>query len=116
MEELRYEKREVAKVVIMNVKNYVLRIVDISYGGNNLAILEPKEVLLEAIKMQANKIIIVHNHPSGDPTPSKGDYEITDRIFDAADVLGIELLDHIVIGDGKYESIMSNKYNQKRGK
>ncbi len=109
MEELKYEKREIAKVIILNTKNIILKIVDISIGGTNYAILEPREVLLEAIKMQAPKIILVHNHPSGDPTPSKQDFQATDRIYEAAEILGIELLDHIVIGDGRYESLFEKK-------
>ena len=59
--------------------------------------------------MQAPKIILVHNHPSGDPTPSRQDYQATDRIYEAANILGIELLDHIVIGDGRYESLLERK-------
>ena len=109
MEELKYEKREVAKVIILNSKNIVLKIIDISIGGTSYAVLEPKEVLLEAIKMQAPKIILVHNHPSGDPTPSENDYRATDRIYECADIMGIQLLDHIVIGDNKFESLFSKK-------
>lgn len=109
MPELKYEKREVAKVLILNIKNVVLRIVDISLGGSNFACIEPKDVLSEAIKMQAPKIILIHNHPSGDVTPSQGDYRVTDRIFDAAQLLGIELLDHIILGDENYESLLSKK-------
>lgn len=109
MEELKYEKREIAKVIILNSQNIIMKIVDVSYGGTSYAVLEPREILLEAVKMQAPKIILVHNHPSGDPTPSKNDYRATDRIIDAADIMGIELLDHIVIGDNKFESILSRK-------
>lgn len=105
MSELRYEKREIAKVIILNSQNIILKIIDISFGGTSYAVLEPKEVLLEAIKMQAPKIILVHNHPSGDPKPSKQDYRATDRIYEAAQVMGIELLDHVVIGDGRFESL-----------
>lgn len=105
MSELRYEKREIAKVIILNNKNIVLRIVNISLGGSNFACIEPKDVLAEAIKMQAPKIILIHNHPSGDPKPSKSDYKVTDRIYECADLMGIELLDHVVIGDGIYESV-----------
>lgn len=105
MEELRYEKREIAKVIILNNQNIIMQIVDISTGGTNYAILEPKHVLVDAIKMQAPKIILVHNHPSGDPTPSKNDFRATDRIYEAAEIMGIELLDHIIIGDGKFESV-----------
>ena len=109
MEELKYEKREKAKIVVLNNKNIILKVIDISLGGSNFAIIESKDVLVDAIKMQAPKIILVHNHPSGDPTPSQGDYLITDRIYEAADIMGIQLLDHIVIGDGKYESVFSKK-------
>ena len=109
MSELRYEKREIAKVIILNNKNIVLRIANISLGGANFACIEPKDILAEAIKMQSPKIILVHNHPSGDPKPSKDDFRITDRIYECADIMGIELLDHVVIGDGTYESILMGK-------
>ncbi len=109
MPELKYEKREIAKVIILNTKNVILRIVNISLGGSNFACIEPKDVLTEAIKIQAPKIILVHNHPSGDATPSKSDYNVTDRVYDAAQLLGIELLDHIVLGDGEYESLLRKK-------
>ncbi len=109
MPELKYEKREIAKVLILNTKNVVLRIIDISLGGSNFACIEPKDVLTDAIKMQAPKIILVHNHPSGDPTPSKSDYNVTDRIYDAAQIIGIEFLDHIVLGDGTYQSLIRKK-------
>lgn len=104
--ELRYEKREIAKVIILNSKNVVLKIINISLGGANFACIEPKDVLAEAIKIQAPKIILVHNHPSGDSKPSKGDYGVTDRIYEAAEIMGIKLLDHIIIGDGIYESLL----------
>ena len=106
MDELKYERREIAKVIILNTKNIVLKIMNISLGGSNFACIEPKEVLSEAIKMQAPKIILVHNHPSGDSKPSKADFKITDRIYECASMMGIELLDHIVIGDGNFESIL----------
>lgn len=64
MEELRYEKREIAKVIILNNKNVIQRIINVSLGASNFACIEPKEILTEAIKMQAPKIILVHNHPS----------------------------------------------------
>ena len=57
--------------------------------------------------MQAPKIILVHNHPSGDITPSKADYNVTDRIYEAAELMGIELLDHIILGDGNYKSLLA---------
>lgn len=73
----------------------------------NSAIVEPKEVLQEAIKSGIPKIILVHNHPSGDCTPSTADINMTKRLYTAANILGIQLLDHIVIGDRCYTSIFS---------
>ena len=113
MEELRYEKREIAKVILLNAKNMVLKIVDIAFGGANFAMIEPKEVLSEAIKMNVPNIILIHNHPSGDATPSNQDYHLTDRIYDCCDLMGIKLLDHIVIGDGTFSSIMTKTKDRK---
>ena len=62
--------------------------------------------MAEAIKNASTKIILVHNHPSGDAKPSKGDYKVTDRIYEAAQLMGIQLLDHIIIGDGLYQSLL----------
>lgn len=109
MQELRYEKKEIMKLIVLNTKNVIQKIINISLGATNSASVEPKEILLEAIKCQASRIILVHNHPSGDSTPSKADYVVTDRIYECADIMGIELLDHIVIGDGNYTSLLSNK-------
>lgn len=107
MEEMRYEKREIAKILILNNKNEILKIKDISLGGPNYTFIVPKETLVDAIKMGAPKLILVHNHPSGDSTPSKQDIETTEQILDLSEKLGIQLLDHIVIGDGRYTSIIS---------
>lgn len=107
MDELKYEKREIVKVVILNSKNIVIKMVDICLGSDNYAILKPRDALLDAVKMSAPKIILVHNHPSGDPSPSKADIEFTKRLGQAASLIGIELLDHIIIGDSKFESIFS---------
>lgn len=105
MQEMQFEKREIVKLVILNVKNIVLKIIDISLGGTNFVSIETKTILLEAIHMQAPRIILVHNHPSGDIKPSTEDIQVTKRIYEASKLLGIELLDHIIIGNGKYESI-----------
>lgn len=113
MPELRYEKREIVKVLLLNAKNVIVKIINISLGGANFAYIEPKDVLAEAVKMEVPKIILVHNHPSGDSEPSKNDFYITDKVFEAAELLGIELLDHIVIGDGTYESILKKERNIK---
>jgi len=107
MDELRYEKREIIKLIILNTKNIVLKSIDISIGGTSSAQIEPKEILAEPIKIGAPKIILIHNHPSGDSTPSISDFSVTKRICEASELLGIQLLDHIVIGDGNYTSIFS---------
>lgn len=106
LEELRYEKREILKVILLNTKNIVQKIIDIAIGGTFSICVEPKDILKEAVKTQMPKIIIVHNHPSGDATPSNADIEMTNRIEKCAKLLGIQLLDHIVIGDGTFESIL----------
>ena len=105
--ELKYEKREIVKVLMLNVKNNILKIQDIALGGTSFAVFEIKDVLKEAIKIGAPKIILVHNHPSGDPTPSHDDIELTQKLEQVSTMLEIELLDHVVIGDGKYKSIFS---------
>ena len=109
MNELRYEKIELVKVILLNIKNNVLKIVEVARGKSNSATIEPKEVFTEAIKVGAPKVILVHNHPSGDPTPSKEDFLLTERMEKAGSLMGIELVDHIVIGDGIYKSIFSER-------
>lgn len=109
MNDLKNEKREKVKLILLNAKNIVLKIKDISYGGTSSAQLSAKDILYEAIKIQAPKIILVHNHPSGDTTPSKSDYNITDQIYESANLMGIELLDHVIIGNNTYESVFFRK-------
>ncbi len=113
MNELKYEKREIVKVVVLNTKNIVLKIVDICFGATNSVMLTPKDALIEAIKIGAPKIILVHNHPSGDATPSQSDIDFTLNLKKAADIMGVELLDHIILGDETFESIF---YDLKVGK
>lgn len=113
MDELKYEKREIVKLLILNSKNVVLKNINITYGGTSFASVEPQLILAEPVKMNAPKIILVHNHPSGDPTPSDADFRVTDRIYECADVMGITLLDHVIIGDNCFESIFKLK---KKGK
>lgn len=109
MNELKFERREKVKVLVLNTKNLLLKIIDVSYGGTNSAIIAPKDILAEPIKMGAPKIILVHNHPSGDPKPSEQDLNLTKTVYKAGEMLGIQLLDHIVIGNEQYESIFLNR-------
>ena len=107
MEEMKYKKREEIKAIILNSKNMVVKISDVAYGDSKNANVSIKQILHDNIKMQEPKIILVHNHPSGDPTPSESDFNLTVKLMEACELMGIELLDHIVLGNNKYESIMS---------
>lgn len=109
MNDLRFEKTEIAQVIILDNKNYIIKIKKIALGSTNFVNLSIKDILSEAIKVNAPKIILVHNHPSGISMPSKKDYELTRKVDEAAEMLGIQLLDHIVIGNMEYTSIKSIK-------
>ena len=108
METMRYEKKEIFKIVLLNTKNVIIGTKDISQGSLNASIVHPREVFLEAIKKSANKMILMHNHPSGDPTPSSEDINITKRLIHAGEIIGIEVLDHVIIGDGVIYSFKEN--------
>ena len=107
IEEMRFEKQEILKVVILGNKNKLLKIKDIAKGTGNFVKASIKDVLNEAVKVQAMQIILVHNHPSGDVTPSKNDIEFTREVKKASTILGINLIDHIIIGGNNYISIFS---------
>jgi len=107
MEELRFRKKEILKIVLLNSKNQVLKIEDLSIGSINFAHIQIRDILELPIKMNAPKIILIHNHPSGDPSPSRIDIEFTKDLCDITSHFGIELLDHLVIGCNTYTSIFS---------
>lgn len=107
MSDLRFEKREIVKIIILNNKNIVLKILDVAIGSGNFSNLNIRYILSETIRINAPKIILVHNHPSGDSTPSGADIIVTNKLKEAAEILNIELLDHIVIGNMQYRSILS---------
>ena len=107
MVQLRFEKQEILKVANLDNKNKILKIKDVAKGSGNFVTTTIKSVLTEAVKIEATKIILIHNHPSGDPTPSKNDIEFTEKVQQATKILGIQLLDHIVIGKTSYVSIFS---------
>ena len=109
MNDLRFEKKEIALVIILDNKNQIIKIKKIAIGGTNFVNLSIKDILSDAIKTNATKIILVHNHPSGISMPSKKDLELTKKVEEAAKIIGIELLDHIVIGNMEYTSIKSLK-------
>ncbi len=87
----------------------MIRDVLISKGTVNASIVSPREILIEALRYRAVGMIMVHNHPSGDPTPSREDCSITQRVKEAGKLVGIQLLDHIVIGDGSYSSFKKRR-------
>ena len=107
MEELKYEKNEIVKILILNTKNVVQKIVDISIGNTFSAHIEPKRIFEEILKTGMSTFILVHNHPSGDVTPSMNDIKTTKDIKNGAELLGLKLLDHVIIGDGNYKSILT---------
>lgn len=105
MEEMRHLKKEIFKVVLMNTKNHVIKSVNVSVGSLNASIVHPREVFSEAIKVSCSSMILAHNHPSGDPEPSREDIETTARLVKAGNIIGIKVLDHIIIGNGIYVSL-----------
>ena len=105
MEDLRHANQEQMKLLLLNTKSRLIGETDISKGTVNSAVISPRELFVEALQKNAVSIVLLHNHPSGDPTPSKEDVLITRRIQEAGRLIGVELLDHIVIGDNCYVSL-----------
>lgn len=108
MDSLRYLKKEIFKVVLLNTKNEIISDIDVSIGTLNSSLVHPREVFREAIKRSANKVILLHNHPSGSVEPSKEDKNITFRLIKCGELIGIEVIDHIIIGDRLYFSFKEN--------
>lgn len=98
-------RKEVFLALLLDTKNRLIREVQISEGSLNASIVHPREVFAPALKESAAAVLFVHNHPSGDPTPSREDIEITRRLKSAGELLGIRVLDHIIIGNGAYISL-----------
>lgn len=105
MEEMRFFDREYFRVLYLDRKGALLVMEDVSVGSLHSSIVHPREVFKTAVKRSAASIILVHNHPSGDPSPSKEDIQTSNRLIQAGSILGIEVLDHIIIGDGRYCSM-----------
>lgn len=105
MEELRYEKKENFRIMLLNSKGDVISVETVSIGELTSTLVHPREVFCHAVKKSAAAVVLVHNHPSGDPTPSREDFETTRRLMECGKLMGIRVLDHLVIGDGNYVSI-----------
>lgn len=105
MQDMRHLSREQVLLVMLDSKNKILKDMVISAGTINSSIMPAREVFVEALRCEAVHIIVIHNHPSGDPTPSNEDIRVTKRIKEAGNLIGISLMDHIIIGDNKYISL-----------
>ncbi len=105
MPDLRHQKKEHLKSLLMDTKNRVLAIRTVSIGDLSSSIVHPREVFKDAVVASAASVIVAHNHPSGDPTPSAEDVAVTKRLIQAGEIMGIDLLDHIVLGDGTFVSL-----------
>ncbi|MDD9269865.1 DNA repair protein RadC [Paenibacillus sp. GCM10023248] len=104
-EDLRYLQKEHFVCLFLNTKNHVLAQETLSMGSLNASIVHPREVFRAAIKRSSASIVCVHNHPSGDPTPSPEDIQLTARLVEAGRIIGIEVLDHVIIGDQRFISL-----------
>lgn len=107
---IRDRKKEDFLAILLDAKNRVIKEVDISSGTLTSSQVHPRELFNPAIKESAASMILIHNHPSGDPSPSREDIELTRRLREAGELLGIKVLDHIIIGDGHHVSLAEMGY------
>lgn len=106
-------KKEVFRCAMLDAKNRVFRDSRVSEGSLTNSLVHPREAFRDAIKESAASVIFVHNHPSGDPTPSREDISITERLVDVGEIVGIKVLDHVIIGDNRYISMMEKGHIKK---
>jgi len=112
MEDMRYLDREYFRVMYLDRKGGLISMENVSIGGLHSALVHPREVFKPAIKKSAASVILIHNHPSGDPSPSREDLDLTKSLIEAGKHLGIEVLDHIVIGESAYCSMRGQQLIQ----
>ncbi|WCK56879.1 DNA repair protein RadC [Aneurinibacillus sp. Ricciae_BoGa-3] len=105
MEEMRFLTQEHFVCLYLNTKNQLIGRTTVFIGSLNSSIVHPREVFKEAIRKSSASVVCLHNHPSGDPTPSREDVEVTHRLQEAGRILGIDVLDHVIIGDGRFYSL-----------
>jgi len=98
-------EHEVFKCVLLNTKNEVLKVVDISHGGLDGTLAAPRDVFRPALREGVSAVVLCHNHPSGDPEPSPDDLQLTRRLAESGDLLGVRVLDHVIFGDGRFVSL-----------
>ena len=104
MEDMRHLEQEEIRVMFLNTKQNLIRDLLVSKGTVKASVVTPREILIEGLRCLAVSMILVHNHPSGDPSPSESDILLTRRVQEAGNVIGISLLDHIIIGDKRFLS------------
>jgi DNA repair protein RadC len=109
-EDMRYLQKEHFVCLFLDTKNHVIGQETLSMGSLNASVVHPREVFRAAIRKSSASIICAHNHPSGDPAPSPEDIDITRRLEEAGKIIGIELLDHVIIGDSQYVSLKEKGY------
>ncbi len=116
MEQMRHEERERVIIVMLDAKCQLIKDEVLTIGTVNCSLVTPREILIEALKYRAVSFIVLHNHPSGDPSPSQMDYRVTKRLKTAGELVGVRLTDHIVIGDASYYSFQEDGFfnDQKR--
>lgn len=105
MPRFRFEQKEHFAVMLLNTKNHILGLTDISIGSLSASIVHPREVFQAALRYAAAALILLHNHPSGDPSPSREDIQVTQRLVKAGKVMDIPVLDHIILGDNRFVSL-----------
>ncbi|GIN60293.1 UPF0758 protein YsxA [Robertmurraya siralis] len=110
MNDMRFLAQEHFVCLYLNTKNQVLHKKTIFIGSLNASIVHPREVFKEALRRSSASVICLHNHPSGDPTPSREDIEVTKRLVEAGKIIGIEILDHLIIGENKFVSLKEKGY------
>ncbi|MDR2610826.1 MAG: DNA repair protein RadC [Clostridiales Family XIII bacterium] len=105
MDELRRETQEIFRVLLLNLRNEMIGKETISIGNISSSIVDPRDVFRPAVRRGAAGLVLVHNHPSGNPEPSDADVEVTKRICEAGELLGVRVMDHLIIGNGKFVSM-----------
>lgn len=110
MNDMRFLSQEHFVCLYLNTKNQVLHKKTVFIGSLNASIVHPREVFKEALRRSSASVICLHNHPSGDPAPSREDIDVTKRLAEAGKIIGIELLDHLIIGENKFVSLKEKGY------
>lgn len=105
-------KKEVFYCAMLDAKNRLIKELRISEGTLTNSLIHPREAFKEAIKESAHSVIFIHNHPSGDPSPSPDDLKVTEILVEAGRIIGIKVLDHVIIGDGKYMSLLNKNHSR----